>query len=163
VNTIRPEAANGPLDVKGMRAAAEDLLGEDTLPRWDDLQEKAVLLRGHLMVLVPAVEDLAAQQPKDDVPAHVARIGLDEARRRMDEIEGIGLASEFKRVQRLARSVRALCDHYETLTGLRMCSRCDKPFADGEASVPYDLFRTSSSGGRASEVHAACMPARTRD
>jgi hypothetical protein len=46
---------------------------------------------------------------------------------------------------------------------LRTCALCRKPIEDGEESEPYDLFRTSSSAGESSEVHAACVPARTRD
>lgn len=101
-----------------MRAAAAEMVGEDAqLPRWETVQEFAHRYRGHIMQLIPAVEDLAACQAKDDVPANVARAGIGEARRRLDEIEAVGLVGEVKRVQRLARSVLALCDHYENLAG----------------------------------------------
>nr|WTB36476.1 hypothetical protein OG781_41940 [Streptomyces sp. NBC_00830] len=40
--------------------------------------------------------------------------------------------------RRLARSLNALCDYYEALTGVRMCLACDKPIRDGEDSQPYD-------------------------
>jgi hypothetical protein len=99
-----------------MRAAAAKMVGEETqIPRWETVQEFARLYRRDVLGLIPAVEGLIARQPKDDVPAAVARACIEEARRRLNETEANGLHGEVKRVQRLARSVIALCDHYENL------------------------------------------------
>ena len=111
-----------PPDIKVMRAAAAELLGENTpLPRYEDVQTLTLLYRGNLMLMIPEVENLTGRLPHDDTPAKVALAGIEEARLRLDEIptatQKVGLVSEVKRAQRLARSVLALCDHYENLTG----------------------------------------------
>ncbi|MBK3575145.1 hypothetical protein JHN63_15250 [Streptomyces sp. MBT65] len=101
-----------------MRVAVAEMVGGDAqLPRWETVQKFAHLYRGYVIRLIPAVEELIARQPKDDVPSNVARVVIDEARRRKDEIEAVGLVGEVRRVKRLARIVLALCDHYENLGG----------------------------------------------
>lgn len=107
-----------PLDVAAMRADAGVLLGTDMLQRWEEVQRLAHLYRTHILRLIPAVEAGIARQVPDDVPAAVARACIKEARRRLDEIEAVGLDGETKRVQRLARSVVALADHWESLGGV---------------------------------------------
>lgn len=140
-----------------MRVAAAELLGEDAvLPRWDAVQTLAHLYRSNIMRLIPPVEDLAAQQSNDDVRARVALASVGEARRRLDEIEAIGLVGEVKRAQRLGRSVLALCDHFETLIGQSMCLACDKPIKDDEKSVPYDQVSPSAGAAAAGRIHARC-------
>jgi hypothetical protein len=120
-NTTEDGAAEDdelPPNIADMRATAAQLLGEDApLPRWEDVQRLAHLYRRHVLRLIPAVEAGIARRPKDDVPAAVARACIDEARRRLDEIEAPGLDGETKRTQRLARSVLALADHWESLGG----------------------------------------------
>lgn len=116
------EQDNRPPDIATMRTAAAKLLGENApLPRYEDVQTLTLLYRGNLMLLIPEVETLTGRLPHDDTPAKVALAGIGEARRRLDEIptatQKVGLVSEVKRAQRLARSVLALCDHYENLTG----------------------------------------------
>lgn len=116
--TNTPTAA--PPDIAAMRADAAQMIGEDVqLPRWETVQQSNALYYRHLLQLIPAVEYLIIRLPKDDVPAAVARAGVGEAKRRMGEIEAVGLVGEVERVQRLARSVIALCDHYENLGGPR--------------------------------------------
>jgi hypothetical protein len=106
------------LDLAAMRTATVELLGGDAvLPRWEVVQSLAHLYRRDILLLIPAVEDLAARQPKDDVRASVALAAVGEARRRLDEIEAIGLGGEVERTRRLGRSVLALCDHLEALDG----------------------------------------------
>lgn len=105
-------------DIAAMRADAAKLIGEDApLPRWETVQKLAHLYRCHILGLIPAVQTRVARHPVDDVPAAVARACIEEARRRLDEIEANGLDGEVKRTQRLARSVLALTDHYENLGG----------------------------------------------
>lgn len=111
-----PASKTGP-DVAAMRADAAVLLGDDMLPRWEEVQRLAHLYRRHVLQLIPAVEAGIARQTPDDVPAAVARACIDEARRRLNEIESPGLDGETKRTRRLARSVLALTDHWESLGG----------------------------------------------
>ncbi|WP_371749067.1 DUF6415 family natural product biosynthesis protein [Streptomyces sp. NBC_00280] len=88
-------------------------VGEITAPVIHD----AELFHRDLWRLIPRVEQLAGHFSEENVPAKVALAGVGEARRRLDEIERAGLTGEFERVKRLARSVVALCDHHENLTG----------------------------------------------
>lgn len=162
MNMTRPDVDQRLPDTAAMRTSAEELLGDPTLPRYRDVQTFALLYRASLMLLIPAVEELTGRFHKDDVPARVALAGIAEARRRLDEIEAVGLVGEVARAQRLARSVLALCDHYDNLSGLRMCAVCDKPILADQGSHPYDLF-SDSGGARTSLVHADCMPSHTRD
>ncbi|WP_405905667.1 MULTISPECIES: DUF6415 family natural product biosynthesis protein [unclassified Streptomyces] len=149
-----------PPSISSMRLAAAELLGEDApLPRYEEVQTLTHRYRGNLMLLIPAVEDLSHRLPDDDALARVALVGIGEARRRMDEIEGVGLVSEVKRAQRLGRSVLALCDHYETLSGQTMCVACDRPVEDDQTSVPYGQISPSGSAASTARVHAGCVNA----
>lgn len=107
------------LDVEqttAMRDTAVRFLGETELPRYETVQQYGHAFHRDLWRLIPRVEQLTECLPGDDVPAKVALAGVGEARRRLDEIERAGLAGEFERVKRLARSVVALCDHHDNLT-----------------------------------------------
>lgn len=113
-----PGAGPKTLDLALMRETSDEVLPEDrmVLPRHSDLERITRILRAHLALLIPEVSALADVQPRGDAPAQVACYGVQEAEQRLDEIEGIGLLSAYRHAQRLARSVRALCDHYENLT-----------------------------------------------
>jgi hypothetical protein len=163
VNATRRKADRSQLDVAAMRQDAAELLDESApLIRYDEVKKAEHRYRENLGRLIPELEVAAVRWPEGDVPAKVARAGIGEARRRLTEIEAVGLAGEVRRIRRLARSVVALCDHYDSLTGVRMCAVCDKPITADQKSVPYDLF-VPPEGTETSEAHAGCMPARTRD
>ncbi|MGW1713139.1 DUF6415 family natural product biosynthesis protein [Streptomyces sp. NPDC002156] len=107
------------LDVEqttAMRDMAVRFLGEPALPRYETVQHFGHAFHRDMWRLIPRIEQLTGCLPGDDVPAKVALAGVGEARRRLDEIERAGLAGEFERVKRLARSVVALCDHHDNLT-----------------------------------------------
>ncbi|GAA3592510.1 DUF6415 family natural product biosynthesis protein [Streptomyces osmaniensis] len=142
-----------------MRAAAAWFLDQRTLPRHESLKLWAGDLGGFLEHLASEIEQLAATLPSDDVPARVALVGVGEARRRLDEPEAAGLNGNTERVKRLARSVVALCDHHDALTGARMCLACDKPLDDGQPTMPYE--HASPSGGTKvpGRIHTACASA----
>ncbi|MFC8664043.1 DUF6415 family natural product biosynthesis protein [Streptomyces sp. NPDC057199] len=146
------------VDVAAMRQDAAVLLDQGApLIRYEDLQAAERRYRVNLAWLIREVDAAMCRRSEDDVQAKVAMAGMSEAHRRLSEIEAVGLAGEVRRVRRLARSVLSLCDHYGTLTGLRMCAVCDKPITADQESAPYDLFRTSS-GGPTSDAHARCLP-----
>jgi len=150
--------ADTQLDIAAMRQDAAELLDESApLIRYDDVKKAEQRYRENLTQLIPELEVAAVRWPEGDAPAKVARAGIGEARRRLTEIEAVGLAGEVRRIRRLARSIVSLCDHYDALTGLRMCAVCDKPITADQESAPYDLFR-SSSGGPTSDAHARCLP-----
>ncbi|MGY1583806.1 DUF6415 family natural product biosynthesis protein [Streptomyces sp. MN13] len=101
-----------------MRTAARRLLTEDAeLPSDEELDTLTLQLRGHLMLAIPAVEALADRLPQDDVSRACAHAGVMEARTRLSLEPRQALPARIAHAQRLARSVNALCDHYENLSG----------------------------------------------
>ena len=144
-------------DVRSMRAASAELFGDDKmLPRWETVQALAHLIRNHVTLLILAVEDLAVRRPTGDVRARSAMAGVDEARRHLDEIEAIDVRGEIRRVQRLGRSMLALCDHFEALNGQLMCLVCDEHIKDEEESVSYGKVSPSGGAATAGRIHVRC-------
>lgn len=118
--TARPESSElpdpRPLDIATMRATVAQLLAADAeLPSRDELETLTLQLRGHLMLLIPEIDDLVARLPSGEVPGKLAQAGVGEARRRLDELPGSNLPRAVAHAQRLARSVEALCTHWERL------------------------------------------------
>jgi hypothetical protein len=114
----RPGTAElSPLDVEVLREAARRLLAEDAgLPTDDELVALTLQLRDHLALAIPVVEELAERFPEDDVPRACAHSAVMAARVRLSRPPGRTLPSQVAYAQRLARSVNALCDHYENLS-----------------------------------------------
>ncbi|HLL34728.1 MAG TPA: DUF6415 family natural product biosynthesis protein [Streptomyces sp.] len=107
-----------PLDVQVMRADARSLLAEDAdLSSEEELETLTRQLRAHLMFAIPVVEALADRFPEGDVPSACAYSAVMEARTRLGLAPRRSLAGRVAHAQRLARSVNALCDHYENLSG----------------------------------------------
>lgn len=111
------ENAQGDLpDLDTMRVSARHALAETPQP--DELDTLGATLRGHIQVLIPDVERLAGRAPKDSVPRICALACVGEATRKLRLGDGAPvLAVRVAVVQKLARSVGALCDHYENLGG----------------------------------------------
>ncbi|MFJ9628110.1 DUF6415 family natural product biosynthesis protein [Streptomyces sp. NPDC101175] len=108
-----------PPDIDLMRGTARLLLVEDPEPlAADELSTVISALRGHIAVLVPDVGQLAVRLPKDDIPRACALACCGEARMRMRLDDGDTPDIRTAAAQRLARSVLALCDHYENLGGV---------------------------------------------
>ncbi len=106
-----------PLDIETMRATARALLTQDaTLPRHDDLQTALLLLRGHLALIVPETEALARSLPDEHTARSPALATVAHTRVHLDTSPGHGLVSATEHAKSLARDLRDLCDHYETLT-----------------------------------------------
>ncbi|MPY53856.1 hypothetical protein FPZ41_36965 [Streptomyces sp. K1PN6] len=74
-------------------------------------------LRGHLDVLIPAVERAAARLPKGDGVRDRTRLSVAEARMRLRLGPGETLFLRVSVLLRLARSARSLCEHLENLGG----------------------------------------------
>ncbi|MCZ4510269.1 DUF6415 family natural product biosynthesis protein [Streptomyces sp. ActVer] len=106
-----------PLDVPTMRETATRLLAENAeLPSLEELENLTLLLRGQIMVAIPDVETAAGKLPDDDVPRACALACIGEARMRLRlEPSNATLPAGVAHAQRLARSVRALADHYVNL------------------------------------------------
>ncbi|MFD7408389.1 DUF6415 family natural product biosynthesis protein [Streptomyces sp. NPDC059866] len=147
--------------MRQLRAAATWLLDQRTVPRHQSVKLFSQGFHNYLGQLIPRIGQLAEVLPPDDVP-RVALAGVGEARRRLEEPESVGLHGEVDRVRRLARSIVAPCDHFDTLTGLVMCLACDKPIEAGDAWVPYDQVSPSGGVARAGRIHCRCANAPRR-
>lgn len=122
--TAPPAVATGlaelPVDIATMRQSARCLLAEDPAPPADDaLGVLAVLLRDHIVQLIPEVEAATLRLPQDDIPRACALACVGEARMRLRLGDGDTGAVRLAVAVKLARSVRALCDHHENLDGGR--------------------------------------------
>ncbi|MGC0407750.1 hypothetical protein RKD31_000993 [Streptomyces sp. SAI-163] len=118
--TARPPSASSPspLDTAAMRATSRLLLAEDAEPPSpQDLETLTLRLRGYMMLAIPVVESAALTWPEDDVPRACALACIGEARMRLRLEPGRNLPAGIRHAQRLARSVNALCDHYQTVGG----------------------------------------------
>ncbi|MFH9938537.1 DUF6415 family natural product biosynthesis protein [Streptomyces murinus] len=114
--TVPTEHDRRPVDILTMRATARQMLAEDAeLPSAEQLDILTLRLRGLLIVLIPEVEEVASRWPDGDVPKMCARACIGESRMRLNLEPGATLPAGIAHAQRLARSVNALCDHYENL------------------------------------------------
>ena len=156
MNTTPQDTAAEPVGIVSMRASATWFINRPTLPRHGEVETFERDFHQHLDQLMPLIEQLAAQCDSDDGQAKAALAGVGEARRRVTEPEAAGLNGEVARVKRLARSVPALCDHHDTLTGYTVCLVCDRAIEDGEKSVPYDQAFPSGGAARSGHIHADC-------
>lgn len=151
------EAGALPLDIAGIRATVACLLAASAEPpAGEELVTLTRLLRGHMARLIPEVEQHAARLPKDDIPRYCALACLGEARQKLAARPSPAPGGDAAYARRLARSLAALADHWETLTGVTMCLACDQPIEDGEKSLPYDQVSPSGGAARSGRIHARC-------
>lgn len=110
-----------PPDIAGMRATVARLLGPDDGPEAlppaaDEVPTLISTVRGHLQLLIPEVDAITARLPKDDIPRYCARACIGEANGKLAAQPRADYAGSVAYARRLARSLNALCDHYEALT-----------------------------------------------
>ncbi|MCL7425397.1 DUF6415 family natural product biosynthesis protein [Streptomyces sp. YS415] len=140
-----------------MRATVARVLPPDATPvDLTTLETLTGLLCSHMELLIPEIQQAAAGLPADDVPRYCALVALREARMKLDARPGLRPYDSVTHVRRLGRSLLALCDHYETLTGVRACLACDQPLKLGETTHPF--VQGSQSGGAAvsGRIHERC-------
>lgn len=105
-----------PPDIGTMRESARRLLAEDAVqPAADDLDTLTLTLRGHMDLLIPEVEQAAGRLSEDDIPRYCALACVGEARGRLRASPSPGPGGDAAYAYRLARSLNALCDHWENL------------------------------------------------
>ncbi|MEU7305360.1 DUF6415 family natural product biosynthesis protein [Streptomyces sp. NPDC007206] len=112
----------GPVDIETMRETAALLLGPDDgpdalPPAAAELDVLTAMLRGHLALLIPEVEAKAGRLPKDRVRRYCALACVDEANRKLRVGDGCTPAARVAVARKLARSVNAMCRHYQLLHG----------------------------------------------
>ncbi|MER6075956.1 DUF6415 family natural product biosynthesis protein [Streptomyces sp. NPDC001817] len=109
-------------DIKTMRETAALLLGPDDgpdalPPAVAELDTLTAMLRGHLALLIPEVEAKAWQLPKDSVRRYRAVACVDEANSQLRVGDGCTPAVRVAVARKLARSLNALCRHFDLLDG----------------------------------------------
>lgn len=110
-----------PPDIETMREAIDCLLDPDAvpealLPTPGELETLTVQIRGHLALLLPEVEETAKRLPRQSIPRYCALVSVVEARERLHAEPSRRFGGAAGHARRLARTLNALCDHWETLT-----------------------------------------------
>jgi len=109
-----------PPDIETMRASARRLLVEDAIqPGADELDTLTLTLRGHMELLAPEVEATARRLPEDNIPRYCALACVGEARSKLRAGPSPGDSGVVTYARKLSRSLNALCDHWENLSGVR--------------------------------------------
>ncbi|AYD81633.1 hypothetical protein SEA_KROMP_32 [Streptomyces phage Kromp] len=114
------EQRSAPPDLAIMRETANLLLGPDAAPDvLPPADEEAAAhtgaLRGHLELLIPELERQVARLPRESIPRYCALACIGEARGKLRAKPSRRYGGDVGYARRLARVLRALCDHYETL------------------------------------------------
>lgn len=113
-----------PVDLVTMRATTACVLGSgdgpDALPpALDDLDTLTAMLRGHLQLLAPEVEQAARRHKEGSISRYRVLGCVWEARARLESRPSGRNGGVAAYTRRLARVLKALCDHYEQLGGGR--------------------------------------------
>ncbi|MER7179850.1 DUF6415 family natural product biosynthesis protein [Streptomyces hyaluromycini] len=107
-----------PPDIETMRRTAHRFLAPDARPiPTDQVKTLGSALRGQIEELIPTVEAMTRLLPADDIPSACALACTREARTRLGLIPGYNSPGQMTVAMKLARSVKALCDHFENLGG----------------------------------------------
>jgi hypothetical protein len=106
------------VDLVAMRRSVSALLdseGDPVGPAPDgaELDALTATLRGHLEVLIPAVEDVLGKVTEPSVARHCMLACLGDARLRLRAEPSPRYNGPIGHARRLARVVPALCDHYQ--------------------------------------------------
>ncbi|MGW5248536.1 DUF6415 family natural product biosynthesis protein [Streptomyces sp. NPDC004129] len=158
-STLEAQAGTQPVDIDTMRESIARLIGPSSLsPEGEELAGLTGLLRGHMQLIIPEIEQAAGKLPEDDVPRYCALACIGEARAKLRATTGVGPHRAAAHARKLARSLMALCDHYEALTGVEMCLACDQTIRDCGDSVAYGQVSTSGGAASAGRIHTRCAP-----
>src|SRR5262249_25068060 len=123
---MQTQNSTQPVDIATMRQTIGRLLPPDAgLVGISEVETLTNLLRGHMQLIIPEIEQAAGKLPTDDVPRYCALACIGEARAKLRTAAGHGPHRAVAYARKLARSLAALCDHYEALTGVEMCLACD--------------------------------------
>ncbi|MBW8796371.1 MAG: hypothetical protein JF597_23070 [Streptomyces sp.] len=105
-------------DIETMRSTAHRFLAPDARPiPTSEVTTLAAALRGHVEELIPTIEAMTRDFPAGDVPSACALVCCREARMRLGLRPGYNSPGQMTVAMKLARSVKALCDHYRILGG----------------------------------------------
>ncbi|MEW2570514.1 DUF6415 family natural product biosynthesis protein [Streptomyces sp. NPDC047070] len=109
-----------PVDIETMRAVVRrflvgDDLGDHAPSALGELATLLLQMRGHMQLLIPDIELATTRLPRDDAPRYCALACVGEARGKLSPYSRPSLDLEY--AAKMARTLRALCDHYENLCG----------------------------------------------
>lgn len=113
---------NAQPDIATMRDIIDRLLDPGAVPGKlppapGELETLTLQLRGHLELMLPEVEETAKQLPSQSIPRFCALACVGEARARLRADPTPRFGGPAGHARRLARTLNALCDHYEHLSG----------------------------------------------
>lgn len=122
MNAVGKTSDGSPMHLSGMRETVNLLLAPESSAfapdvSSEDLATFAQTVRGHLELLIPEVEHAARNLNEKSIPRCCALACVGEARGRLRTGASHSPGGELGHVQRLARVLDALCDHYETIGG----------------------------------------------
>ncbi|MFC8367084.1 DUF6415 family natural product biosynthesis protein [Streptomyces sp. NPDC057239] len=122
MNATRPDTQTTPVDLVTMREVVNRLLDPDAVPEalpptGGELQTLTETVRGHLTLLVPEVEAAARKLKSDSVHRSTVLGCVWEACSRLETQPSPRFGGAPGYARRLARTLNALCNHYETLNG----------------------------------------------
>ncbi|MGI5143324.1 DUF6415 family natural product biosynthesis protein [Streptomyces sp. CA-106110] len=156
-DVMQTENSIQPVDIATMRQTIGQLLPPDAKPAGiSEVETLTNLLRDHMQLIIPEIEQAAGKLPTDDVPRYCALACIGEARAKLRTAAGHGPHRAVAYARKLARSLAALCDHYEALTGVEMCLACDQPIRDRADSVAYGQVSASGGATSAGHIHTRC-------
>lgn len=125
--TIHPpsteeQLSEPPPDIETMRDVIDRLLDPDAVPEAlplapGELETLTTQLRGHLELLLPEVEETAKRLPRSSIPRYCALACVGEARERLRAEPTPRFGGVPGHARRLARTLNAVCDHWEALSG----------------------------------------------
>jgi hypothetical protein len=103
-----------------MREIVDRLLDPDAAPEAlppapAELETLTLQLRRHLELLLPEVEETAKRLPRSSIPRYCVLACVGEARERLRTEPTPRFGGPAGHARRLARTLNALCDHYENL------------------------------------------------
>ncbi|WP_338677814.1 DUF6415 family natural product biosynthesis protein [Streptomyces sp. SCSIO 30461] len=108
---VTTSAESAPPDLVTMRDIARQVMADEETTS----AELVPAMCGFVYLMVPEVQALIRRAPLGDVPAQVAQTAVDGACVRVTTPPGIGPAAVRRHARKVATSVLALCDHYESL------------------------------------------------
>lgn len=114
------EQDQAPPDIAVMRETVALLMDPDAMvlsPAGEELDTLTLMMRGHLEVLAPEVEQAARQLEAGSTPRYTALGCVWEARSRLESEPSARTGGHVAHARRLARVLGALCDQYETIGG----------------------------------------------
>ncbi|MFF8726001.1 DUF6415 family natural product biosynthesis protein [Streptomyces sp. NPDC015171] len=150
-------AVTNPVDTDTMRGTIALLLPQEAVqpPAGAELATTTAKLRGHMELMISEVTEISARLPEDDIPRYCALACIGEARGKLSAAPALGPYGELSYARKMARTLTALCDHYEALTGQGMCVACDRPLRATDETITYSSLY-DSAGTATSRIHAGC-------